>query len=130
MNQIFQRVEADLALSVTDLKKNPAAAFEAAETQAVAVLNHNRVVGYIVSPVAWEGMLEALDDLHIIGRLEKSRNEPRTEVSADELSGPIRRKRPQKLEQARGDSSTAVRKDTASARRKSARPRGPSSRKG
>jgi len=60
MNQIFQRVEADLAISVTDLKRNPAAAFEAAESQAVAVLNHNRVVGYIISPLRGRACLRRL----------------------------------------------------------------------
>jgi antitoxin StbD len=130
MNQIFQRVEADLAVSVTDLKKNPAAAFEAAETQAVAVLNHNRVVGYIVSPVAWEGMLEALDDLRIIEQLEKTKDEPRIRVTLDELSGPIHRKRHKELEQARGDSSAAVRKGTQTAGGKSTRARGAVARKG
>jgi antitoxin StbD len=121
MNKVFQRVDADLALSVTDLKKNPAAAFEAARTQAVAVLNHNRVVGYIVSPTAWEGMLDALDDLHIIEELEKTRSEPTVEVSLDELSGPVRPKRAQKLEPARRDNSPAVRGGAAPARGRAAR---------
>ncbi len=110
MNQMFQRVEADLAVSVTELKKNPNAVFAAAEGQAVAVLNHNRVVAYVISPVAWEGMLERLDDLHIIEELEQHKDEPSFEVSLDELSGPIHRPRPEKLEQARGDGPRTVRK--------------------
>ena len=122
MNQIFQRVEADLAISVTDLKRNPAAAFDAAETQAVAVLNHNRVVGYIISPVAWEGMLEALDDLNIVDMLSKQKSEPTVEVSLDDLSGPIHPKRDQKLEQAGRDGARATRKGLAAARGKSSRP--------
>lgn len=123
MNQIMQRVEADLAISISDLKKNPGVAFEAAKSQAVAVLNHNKVVGYVISPVAWEGMLEALDDLHIIGQIEKTRNEPRIEVTLDDLSGPIRGKRAQKLEQAGSDRPKPVRKGTAASRGKSTRPR-------
>ena len=55
MNEVGQRIEADLAVSITELKKNPAGVMKAAELQAVAVLNHNRVVGYIISPEAWEG---------------------------------------------------------------------------
>lgn len=129
MNQIFQRVEADLAVSVTDLKRNPAAAFEAAEMQAVAVLNHNKVVGYIVSPVAWEGMLEVLDDLNIVEELNKRKPEPSIEVSLDDLSGPIQPKRGQKLEQARGKRPSAVRKGAAAPGRVSARPRRAAERK-
>ena len=113
MNAGFQRVEADLAISITELKKNPNAVFKAAETQAVAVLNHNKVVGYIISPVAWEGVLESLDDLHILGEIEKRKNEPSVEVSLDELSGKIQRKRPKKLEQARGKRARPVREGAA-----------------
>ena len=123
MNQIFQRVEADLAIGISDLKKNPNAVFVAAETQAVAVLNHNRVVGYVISPVAWEGMLERLDDLHIIEMLEKRKDEPTISVTLDELSGPIRRKRSQKLEQARLDHSRTVREGDPSESGKPARAR-------
>jgi antitoxin StbD len=123
MNQIFQRVEADLVTTITDLKKNPNAVFEAAESQAVAVLNHNRVVGYVISPVAWEGILERLDDLHIIEMLEKHKDEPTIPVTLDELSGPIRRKRPEKLEQTRLDRSGAVREGVASTGGKSSRAR-------
>ena len=122
MNQIFQRVEADLAVSITDLKRNPAAAFEAAETQAVAVLNHNRVVGYLISPVAWEGMLEALDDLNILETLSKRKPERTIEVSLDDLSGQIYPERGEKLEQAGGNRSRAVRKGSAASRGKSSHP--------
>lgn len=122
MNRNFQRVEADLAISITDLKKNPNAVFEAAESQPVAVLNHNRVVGYVISPIAWEGMLERLDDLHIIAMLEGQKDEPIIPVSLDELSGPIRRKRTQKLEQARVDRAPAVRESASATSRKSPRP--------
>jgi antitoxin StbD len=113
MNAGFQRVEADLAISVTELKKNPNAVFKAAETQPVAVLNHNRVVGYVISPRAWDGVLEALDDLQIIGEIERSKDEPVVEVSLNELSGPIPRKRAKKLEQARGNRSRSVREGAA-----------------
>jgi len=128
MNTNFQRVEADLAISITDLKKDPNAVFAAAESQAVAVLNHNRVVGYVISPIAWEGILERLDDLRIIEMLEKQKDEPTTAVTLDELSGPIRRKRAKKLEQARVDDSPSVRKGTSAASRKSSRPGGQASR--
>jgi antitoxin StbD len=113
MNAGFQRVEADLAISITELKKNPNAVFKAAGTQPVAVLNHNRVVGYVISPRAWDGVLEALDDLHIIGEIERSKHEPTIEVSLDELSGSIHRKRSKKLEQARSNRSRPVREGTA-----------------
>lgn len=89
MNSPFQRIEADLAISISDLKKNPNATFEMAKTQAVAVLNHNRVAGYIISPEAWEGVLERLDDLHILRMLHEQQGEDEIEVSIDDLSSDI-----------------------------------------
>jgi len=85
MNHIFQRVEADLAISVTDLKKNPAAAFEEAKTQAVAVLSHARVIGYIISPEAYDGFLEMAEDLHDIAQIERTKHEKPIPVDINDL---------------------------------------------
>ena len=85
MNKMFQKVEADVAVSVTDLKKNPAAVMKAAELQAVAILNHNRVVAYVVSPAAWEYVQELHDDAMIVEELETvERGEP-VRVNIDEV---------------------------------------------
>jgi len=89
MNQIFQRVEADLAVSISELKKNPGAIFKAAELQAVAVLNHSKVVGYVISPVAWEGILESLDNLKILELLEEEKDVEGVPVSLDDLQSDI-----------------------------------------
>lgn len=85
MNAGFQRVEADLAVSITELKKNPNAVFKAADIQQVAVLNHNKVVGYIISPVAWEGILEMMEDLEDIALIEKRKGEKSFPVNLDDL---------------------------------------------
>lgn len=85
MNQIFQRVEADLAVSVTELKKNPAAVLAAAQDQAVAVLNHNRVVGYLVAPDVWEYAQELHDDAKLVERLEARKPGKPVRVSLDDL---------------------------------------------
>lgn len=44
----MQRVEAEIAVSVSDLKKNPTAIVDGAQGSAVAILNHNRVMAYMV----------------------------------------------------------------------------------
>lgn len=85
MNQIVQRIEADLTVGISDLKKNPMAAVKAAEGQPVAVLNHSRVVGYLISPAAWERMLECLEDLEDLEAISELANEPATEASLDDL---------------------------------------------
>ena len=59
----MQRMEALMAVSVSDLKKSPTRVMARAEGVAVAVLNHNRVVAYMVPAEAYEAMMERLDDL-------------------------------------------------------------------
>ena len=85
MNQIFQRVEAELAVSISDLKRNPAAVVTAAQDQAVAILNHNKVVGYMVSPEVWEYAQELHDDLKSIEKLKKLKPGKPVRVTLDEL---------------------------------------------
>lgn len=89
MNQIFQKVDADVAVSVTDLKRNAAAVLDAAREQAIAVLNHNRVVGYIISPEVWEYLQDLYDDAKLAELAEAGDNEPVVEVSIDDLSADI-----------------------------------------
>ncbi len=85
MNQIFQRVEAELAVSMSDLKRNPSAVVTAAQDQAVAILNHNKVVGYLISPEVWEYAQELHDDLKTIERLQKLKPGKPVRVSIDDL---------------------------------------------
>jgi antitoxin StbD len=85
MNEIFQRVEADVAVSVTDLKRNPAKIVEMAQSQAVAILNHNRVVGYVISPAVWEYVQELHDDAKIVDMLDGLKPEEGIPVTLDEL---------------------------------------------
>jgi antitoxin StbD len=59
----MQRVAANVAVSVSDLKKSPAAVMADADGEAVAILNHNKVFAYMVPASTWEALLERLDDL-------------------------------------------------------------------
>jgi antitoxin StbD len=89
MNAGFQRVEADLAISITELKKNPNDVMRAAEKEAVAILSHNKVVGYVVSPAVWEYVQDLYDDAKLAEMAEAGDNEPAVEVSIDDLSADI-----------------------------------------
>lgn len=69
--------------------KNPSAVLSGAGGAAVAVLNHNRVVGYMVPADVYEAMIERLDDLEL-AQLVKARidaNETPVRVSLDDLIG-------------------------------------------
>lgn len=77
----------DLAVSMSEFKKNPAAVLRKANHRPVAVLNHNRAAFYMVEPALFQAMLEELADheLHrkALGRLADTSRA--VEVSLDEL---------------------------------------------
>ena len=56
---------ADHCVSISAFKKNPAAVIEAAKIGQVAILNRNRPVAYVISPEAWDHILETFDDLKL-----------------------------------------------------------------
>jgi antitoxin StbD len=85
MNEIFQRVEAELAVSMSDLKRNPSAVVTAARDQAVAILNHNKVVGYLISPEVWEYAQELHDDVKTVEKLQKLKPGKSVRVTLDDL---------------------------------------------
>jgi antitoxin StbD len=85
MNQMFQRVEADVAVNISDFKRNPSVVFEQAKLQAVAVLSHGRVLGYVISPLAYDGFLEAIEDLLDIAEIERTKNEATIAVDVNDL---------------------------------------------
>lgn len=53
---------ADLAVSMSEFKKNPAAVLRKANSRPVAVLNHNRPAFYVLEPHMFEAMLKELED--------------------------------------------------------------------
>jgi len=83
--QDMQRVEAQIAVSVSDLKKSPTAIMAKADGEAVAVLNHNRVMAYMVPADAYEAMVEQLDDLALAEIVRGRASEVPVHVSLDEL---------------------------------------------
>jgi antitoxin StbD len=85
----MQNILADVAVSVSELKENPSAVLSGANGLPVAVLNHNRVMGYMVPANVYEAMVERLDELELV-HLVKARldaNETPVRVSLDDLIG-------------------------------------------
>ncbi|CDZ49286.1 type II toxin-antitoxin system Phd/YefM family antitoxin [Neorhizobium galegae] len=81
----MQRVEAEVAVSVSDLKKNPTAIIEGASGVAVAILNHNRIMAYMVPASTYEAMIDALDD-QALAEIAKARaTEKGVPVGLDDL---------------------------------------------
>ncbi|WP_432668464.1 type II toxin-antitoxin system Phd/YefM family antitoxin [Pseudomonas umsongensis] len=81
----MQSVLADVAVSVSELKKNPSAVLSGAHGCPVAVLNHNRVMGYMVPADVFEAMMERLDDLDLAELVRARRHETPVPVELDDL---------------------------------------------
>lgn len=81
----MQSVLADKAVSVSELKKNPSAVIGGANGGPVAVLNHNRVMGYLVPAEVYEAMIERLEDLELAETARARAGEKPVPVSLDDL---------------------------------------------
>jgi antitoxin StbD len=55
-------IYADLSVSMSEFKKNPAQVLRTAGDKPVAILNHNRPAFYMVTPKIFEALVEALAD--------------------------------------------------------------------
>jgi len=58
----MQTILADITVSMSEFKKNPAAVLREARSRPVAVLSHNKAAFYMVEPALFEAMLEELAD--------------------------------------------------------------------
>ena len=83
----MQTILADVAVSMSELKKNPAAVLREANQRPVAVLNHNKAAFYMVEPELFAAMMEELADRELLSKVrarlaDKSKA---VEVSLEEL---------------------------------------------
>ncbi|MCU1720229.1 MULTISPECIES: type II toxin-antitoxin system prevent-host-death family antitoxin [unclassified Pseudomonas] len=81
----MQNILADVAVSVSELKKNPSAVLANASGMPVAVLNHNRVMGYMVPAELYESMMERLEDLELVEIAKARAGEETIPVNLDDL---------------------------------------------
>ncbi|WHL27441.1 type II toxin-antitoxin system prevent-host-death family antitoxin [Pseudomonas juntendi] len=81
----MQSIFADIAVSVSELKKNPSGVMAGAGGMPVAVLNHNRVMGYMVPAELYESMMERLEDLELVEIAKSRAGEKAIPVSLDDL---------------------------------------------
>ena len=83
----MESILADVTVSMSEFKKNPAAVLRESNRRPVAVLNHNRAAFYMVEPALFEAMMNELADrdLHkkVLARIgERARA---VEVDIDEI---------------------------------------------
>ncbi|MDD3804540.1 MAG: type II toxin-antitoxin system Phd/YefM family antitoxin [bacterium] len=79
----MKEIHAKYAVSVSDLKKNPSSVINKSGNNAVAVLNHNNPVAYIVPPSEYEKLLEAYDELMFVGEVKSRIKEKNREIEVD-----------------------------------------------
>jgi len=78
---------ADAVVSISDFKKNPMAALDAAQGFPVAVLNHNQPVFYCVPADAYEALMDKLEDAELaqIAKKRMDDNNATVKVSINDL---------------------------------------------
>ena len=59
-------IYADLTVSMSDFKKNPAQVLRAAGEKPVAVLNHNRPAFYMVTPKLFEALIDEMAERDLV----------------------------------------------------------------
>lgn len=77
-------VLADVAASVTDLKRDPMGTIREGGGETVVILNRNEPAFYAVPPDLYEAMLELIDDLSLAETVRARRGEPTVEVNLDD----------------------------------------------
>ena len=80
-------IYADLSISMSSFKKNPAEVLRNAGEKPVAVLNHNRPAFYMLTPRFFEAIIEETDDRDLVALARKrlARKDTAVEVDIDEI---------------------------------------------
>ena len=86
-NSAMDAIYADLSISMSEFKKNPAQVLRTAGEKPVAVLNHNRPAFYMVTPKLFEALIEEMAgrDLVEIARQRLSRKDTAVDVDIDRI---------------------------------------------
>ena len=79
------QILADVAASVSELKKNPMATVASGEGFPVAILNHNEPVFYCVPAAAYETLMDKLEDMELAAVVAARQDQPEIAVDWDEL---------------------------------------------
>jgi antitoxin StbD len=76
---------ADASISVSELKKNPSAAIDAAAGFPVAILNRNVPSAYLVPAAAWEALMDRLEDIELAQIVREREGEKGIPVRLEDL---------------------------------------------
>jgi antitoxin StbD len=84
---MLESIHAGKTASITEFKKNPQALIDAAQGEAIALLNRNKTAAYIVPPEVYKRLLEMAEDVEL-GNIYEARKHEKANaitVNIDEL---------------------------------------------
>lgn len=79
------QILADIAASVTDLKRDPMGTIREGQGETVVILNRNEPAFYAVPPARYQAMLELIDDMRLAELVRARQGEPTVPVDVNEL---------------------------------------------
>ena len=79
----MEAIYADVMISMSEFKKNPAAVLRDAKSKPVAVLNHNKAAFYMIEPALFEALLEELSDQDLHHTVLSRMNERAQAIEVD-----------------------------------------------
>ena len=82
---IMNAILAEPSVGISELKLNPNAVIEAAHGQALAILNRNKPVAYLIPAEAWEAILDRLDDIKLVQIVEEREGHATVKINIDGL---------------------------------------------
>ena len=78
--KITEAIHATQSVGISALKLNPTAVIESADGRAVAILNRNKPVAYLLPADQYETLLDRLEDYELADIVRARQNEPMVEV--------------------------------------------------
>ncbi|MCA1937593.1 MAG: type II toxin-antitoxin system Phd/YefM family antitoxin [Dechloromonas sp.] len=79
------QILSETAASISELKRNPMGTVAAGDGFPVAILNRNEPAFYCVPALAFESMMERLDDMELNALADGRAGQKRVRVTLDEL---------------------------------------------
>jgi antitoxin StbD len=70
-------------VSISGLKRNPAAVIAEAQQRQVAILNRNRPVAYVIAPHVWEHLCDLVEDQKLADLVEERQAEIEQAIPVD-----------------------------------------------
>lgn len=83
----MEHINANLSISISELKKSPMALLNKANGEPIAILNHNKPAAYLIPAIAYDLFVEILEERELTSVIKKRLLEKNqaVEVKLDDL---------------------------------------------